>query len=173
MRTPEDLAVAFEAVESKLAADDDPAFWREALAVLAEEFVQRFQDELRGASWAMVVGACSHWQRPHQTRWTAAGGFAYPEGYKQWFPKLDWSVTLVYRNGRFEPKAKLPGKGFKLFQAALPSRTRRHNQAAVHARWHTSGKSVLFGFRKLNEKWKCVAASDEKSRGPVVVDEPD
>ena len=163
------LGIAFEAVEAKLAADDDRAFWQVALTVLAEEFVQRHSEESCSANWAMMVGKCSHWRRPHQTRWTAAGGFAYPEGYRQCFPKLDWFVILVYRDGQFLPTTQLPGKRVKVLNVAIPSRTARHKQAAVHARWPTVSKSVLFGFRKVNEKWKCVATSDEKSRGPVVM----
>ncbi len=167
MSDSKSLVVPFGAIEAKLASDDDPELWRVALAVLADEFEQRHDEESKMRNWAIVVGACSHWERPHQTRWTAAGEFAYPQGYKQYFPKLDWSVILVYRDGKLLPAAKLPGKKVSLFQVAIPSRTSRHKQAAIHARWSTSSKSVLFGFRNLNEKWKCVAVSDEKSRGPV------
>jgi len=167
MTVSEKLIVPFEAIEAKLTADDDPTFWQTALAVLAEEFVHRHAEESAKGNWAVVVGACSHWERPHQTRWTAAGGFAYPEGYQQYFPKLDWTVTMLYREGRLLPVTKLPGKRVGLFQIAMPSRTLRHKQAAVHTRWPTGSKSVLFGFRKLNGKWKCVAVSDEKVMGPV------
>jgi|SRR5579863_916805 len=162
------LIVPFEAIEAKLTADDDPAFWQTALAILADEFANRHDEESPAGNWAVVVGACSHWKRPHQIRWTAAGGFAYPEGYQQYFPKLDWSVTMIYREGQLIPVKKLREKKLRLFQIAIPSRTRRHKQAAVHTRWSTASKSVIFGFRKLDEKWKCVAVSDEKSRGPVL-----
>lgn len=168
MTTSHGVTIPFEVFEGKLTAHDDPDFWRIALFTFADEFVQRHEEESAKGDWAVVVGACSHWNRPHQTRWTAAGGFAYPEGYKQYFPKFDWSITLVYRDGQLVPVAKRPGKKVNLFQIAIPSRTMRHKQAAVHTRWSTAGKSVLFGFRKSDGKWKCVAASDEKSRGPVL-----
>ncbi len=51
------------------------------------------------ADW-IHLGACSHWLRPHQTRWGADGGFAYPAGYdqradgRQGLPQFDWSVYL-------------------------------------------------------------------------------
>ncbi len=168
MAASERATIPFEVFEGKLRAHDDPDFWRLALVIFADEFVQRHEEESPKGDWAVVVGASSHWNRPHQTRWTAAGGFAYPEGYKQYFPKFDWSITLVYRGGQLVPVAKLSGKKVNLFQIAIPSRTMRHKQTAVHTRWSTAGKSVLFGFRKLNGKWKCVAASDEKLRGPVL-----
>jgi len=167
MTISEKLIVPFETIEAKLTADDDRAFWQTALAVLADEFANRHDEESAKGDWAIVVGACSHWKRPHQTRWTAAGGFAYPEGYREYFPKLDWSMTMIYRGGQLIPVGKLTEKRVNLFQIAIPSRTLRHKQAAVHTRWSTGSKSVLFGFRKLNGKWKCVAVSDEKVRGPV------
>jgi len=167
MKNIEQLTIPFEAVEAKLAADDDRGFWRAALSVLTEEFVQRHAEESTNRDWAIVLGACSHWVRPHQTRWTAVGGFAYPGGYKESLPELDWSLILVFRDRQWIPVSKLPGKKLKLFRVALPSRTARHNQAAVHTHWSPGNETVLFGFRKLNQKWACVAASDEKYRGRI------
>ena len=157
----------FEVVEAKLSADDDRGFWQAALSVLTEEFVQRHVEESTNRDWAMVLGVCSHWVRPHQTRWTVAGGFAYPDGYRESLPELDWSLILVFRDRQWIPVSKLPRKKLKTLRVALPSRTARHNQAAVHTRWSPGNETVLFGFRKTNEKWDCVAASDEKSSGRI------
>jgi hypothetical protein len=53
----------------------------------------------------MELGACSRWLRPHQTRWTAAGGFAFPLGHGDGegfapgvsgLPGLDWRVILQF-----------------------------------------------------------------------------
>ena len=167
MNTFDKPIIPFEAVEAKLAADDDRDLWRAALCVLTDELVQRYGEESRTIACAMVLGACSHWVRPHQTRWTAAGGFAYPVGYREALPELDWSLILLFRDGQLIPVAKLPGKKSILFRVAIPSRTARHKQAAVHTRWSPGGETVFFGFRKVNEKWACVAASDEHSRGHV------
>ncbi len=168
MTASERIAIPFEVFEGRLTAHDDPDFWRLALTIFADEFVQRHQEESAKGDWALVVGACSHWMWPHKARWIAGGGFAYPVGFHQDFPRLDWTVILLYREGCLRPAKKLPGKRVRLFQIAIPSRTLRHKQAAVHTRWSTESKSVLFGFRKLDGKWKCVAVSDEKVRGPVL-----
>jgi hypothetical protein len=160
-------AILFETIEPKLVADDDPALWRVAIGVLADELAQRQAEESRGSVCAMVVGACSHWVRPHNSRWNAAGGFAYPDGYKDSVPELDWSVILVFRNQEWKAAKKLPGKNIKVFRVAIPARTARHKQAAIHTRWTPNGETVLYGFRKVADKWQCVAASDENSRGPV------
>lgn len=167
MKAIEKNPILFETVEPRLVADDDPALWRAVLFVLADELAQRQAEESRGAVWAMVVGACSHWMRPHQTRWTAAGGFAYPKGYKDSVPKLDWSVIFVFGNQEWKAAKKLPGKNITVFRAAIPARTARHKQAAIHTRWTPNGETVLYGFRKVSDKWQCVAASDEKSKGPI------
>src|SRR6202162_5881277 len=132
MKAAKQITVPFEAIDAKLTADDDRDFWQMALAVLTDEFVQRHEQESPQQDWAIVVGACSHWERPHQTRWTAGGGFAAPKGYKQHFPTLDWTVVLIYQNGELLPAAKLPGKRVKLFQIAIPSRTRRHLRSEEH-----------------------------------------
>jgi hypothetical protein len=51
------------------------------------------------------------------------------------------------------------------FSGRAASCTTRHNQAAVHTTWSPGNETVFFAFRKM--KWGCVAASDEKSRGHV------
>ncbi len=156
------VLIPFDFVEAHLTADDDPEFWQTALSVLADEFAILVSKPGTEKDWAMLVGACSHWRRPHQERWTVAGGFAWPSENRS-FPNLDWSMTLLYRDGELLPVPKLPGKGIRLFRVAMPSRTRRHKQAAVRACWGNTGESVLFGFRCMNAKWRCVAVSDLRS----------
>jgi hypothetical protein len=170
MKTIERPTVPFEVVDAKLAADDDRGFWRSALSVLTDEFAQRHLEGSATRDWTMVIGGCSHWVKPHQKRWTAAGGFAYPDGYREYLPEFDWSLILVFRDNQWMPLVKLPGKHPRIFGAALPTRTARHNQAAVHTRWFPGEETVLFGFRKINQRWKCVAASDEKTRGRIALD---
>ncbi len=167
MKAADDETILFDALEPKLAADDDRAFWRAALSVLGEEFAQRYAEESRRSVWSMVVGACSHWVRPHNSRWNAAGGFMYPDGYKDSVPELDWSVIFLFRNGEWKLAEKLPGKRIKTFRVAIPARTARHKHAAIHARWTPDGETILYGFRKISGKWKCVAASDERLRGGI------
>lgn len=166
MKDIENDAILFETLQPKLGADDDPELWRTALSVLADEVEQRQGEKSRDGILAMVVGACSHWVRPHNSRWNAAGGFVYPAGYDS-VPELDWSAIFLLRNRKWDSVKKLPGKRIKVFRVAIPARTGRHKQAAIHARWTPKGETVLYGFRKMSEKWKCVAASDEQSRGHI------
>jgi hypothetical protein len=157
----------FEIIAPKLVRDDDHELWQATLSVLADEFMQRCAEETQRGVCAMVVGACSHWVRPHQSRWSAAGGFAYPQGYKNSVPELDWSVIFVFRNREWSSVKKLSSKKTKVLRVAIPARTGRHKQAAVHSQWSLGGETILYGFRKVAEKWECVAASDEKLRGRI------
>jgi len=153
---------------------DDPRLWQRVLAVLDEEFIQRYREESkRREDWYLRIGACSHWIRPHQSRWTAAGGFAWPVGYKgaasmlsDGLPEFDWSVILRFdgewaRVGRFSRKRQI------VLRAAVPTRTMRHKQAAVHTMWSTSHRMTFYGFRNIEGIWICVAASDEDQHGRI------
>jgi hypothetical protein len=159
----------WSAVLSRLRGEDDPNFWEVALDVLFAD-----AGRLCGPSGGKVmaqVGACSHWLRPHQTRWTADGGFAWPTGYggvgfsRLGLPELDWSVTFTWDSATASWQAgeEAPQSDF-LFRAALPTRTARHLQAAVHTLW-ALGPPVgprrpllqFYGFRKKQGRWACTA----------------
>ena len=153
-------------LQEKLGADDDPQLWKEALRAAAED-----ASTLNGARLYAIVGCCSRWSRPHRNRWTAAGGFAAPlgygdgEGYVGALPNLDWSVILEFdpaQAGWVLPP-RPPTKGYNSVRLAIPSRTARHMQAAVHAVWspRTSEtkqkRTVFYGFRKSEAGWRLVA----------------
>lgn len=158
----------FKALEIILSADDDPSLWRAALSVVTDDFLQKYSPRSASKNWGMVVGACSHWLRPHQTRWTAAGGFASPDGYRSLAPEFDWSVALLFRQGVWVPVARLPRRRLRFLRVVIPSRTARRRQAAIYSRWQPGEGSVCYGFRKFGGEWRCVAASDEDRRGRVL-----
>lgn len=157
-------------VAERLCTDDDPELWAEILRAAAEDAaVLRTPSKLYA-----IVGSCSHWARPHQSRWTAAGGFALPEGYGDGegflhgLPNLDWSVTLQFNPEQpgWDCPIQAPTKRFSSVRLAIPSRTARHLQAAVHANWSRGTidtkhkRTVFYGFRKSESGWKLVARSE-------------
>jgi len=159
-------------IVEKLDADDDPNLWAEMLRVAAEDAAAL--GARGGSKWYAIVGRCSHWARPHQSRWTAAGGFSLPlgygdgEGYLGALPNLDWSVTVEFdanQPGWVVPLQR-PAKGFRSIRLSIPSRTARHAQAAVHAVWSRGTidtkqkRTVYYGFRKSEGGWKFVARSE-------------
>lgn len=155
-----------------LQSEDDPEFWNVAIATLLQDVEAELVTCPPRRSAYAQIGACSHWLRPHQTRWKAAGGFAWPTGYggsgfsRLGLPEFDWSILMLWK---VEQRIWLPVEKFQekrrfLFRAALPTRTKRHLQVAVHTVWlprktsQSDQKSTTFyGFRKLNEQWTCVA----------------
>jgi hypothetical protein len=173
MNAPQTSADLPARLEERLGRDDDPSLWQVILHASAEDASVLCAN--RGSSTLFaIVGSCSHWARPHQSRWTAAGGFALPQGYGDGegflggLPNLDWSITL-----EFDPTlpgwicpAKLPTKRFDSVRLAVPSRTARHRQAAVHAIWSSGTldanhkRTVFYGFRKSEQNWKLVARSE-------------
>ena len=160
-------------IEEKLGADDDPQLWREVLRAAAED-----ASVLRCSRLYAVVGCCSHWLRPHQSRWTAAGGFALPvgygdgEGFLKGLPNLDWSVILQFDRAQlgWVLPPRPPTKGFNSVRLAIPSRTARHRQAAVHAVWspRTSNtkqkRTAYYGFRKSGDGW-CLVVHYQRGEG--------
>src|SRR6476620_634631 len=95
--------ISIEDIEDQLGPEDDPAAWEAILAVISDEFIQEYRTTARGKKpWFLRIGTCSHWWRPHQARWTAAGGFAYAVGYKgpntggPGLPEFDWFLILAF-----------------------------------------------------------------------------
>ena len=165
------------ALKERLSAEDDPALWEEVLKLLAED-ASILKPVTNGSRLYAEVGVCSHWLRPHQTRWTAAGGFAWPVGYggvgfsRTGLPLFDWSVRLPFNPapiGWVIPE-KVPTKRFISVRVAVPSRTTRHRQAAVHTLWSPRTldakreRTVLYGFRNLNGVWELKACSRDGER---------
>jgi hypothetical protein len=150
------------ALEERLSAEDDPALWTQVLKTVAED--ASTLDNISSKLYA-EVGACSHWVRPHQTRWTAAGGFAFPIGYGDGegllgvagIPGFDWSIRLLFNPTLliWDAPPTPPTKRFRSVRVAVPSRTTRHQQGAVHTLWSPGTldarhkRTVFYGFRNV------------------------
>lgn len=173
MRDLLQLSVALpDAIKERLSAEDDPALWEQLLYVLAED-ASMIESIKNGSGFCIEVGRCSHWLRPHQTRWTDAGGFAWPAGYgdggygfsRTGLPGFDWSVILQFAwepIGWVSPE-KSRAKRINSVRVAVPSRTTRHLQAAVHTLWAAgtldarNKRAVFYGFRSLDGSWELKA----------------
>ena len=150
-------------VSDHLDQEDDPEFWQAALDHILTEVE-------RETHVFVEVGRCSHWLRPHQSKWTADGGFAWPSGYGSGgggfsysaLPQFDWSVVLEWTGTSWE-RVKRQSIRHSL-RVTIPSRTKRHLQAAVHTLWHTGRekKVVFHGFRKRKHGWTCTASTTIK-----------
>ena len=164
------------AIAEHLSEEDDAALWEQVLKTLAEDAAAL---EITGHSPLYAeAGRCSHWLRPHQTRWTAAGGFAYPIGYGDGegfapgvagLPGFDWSVRLQFvpASSAWDSLPTSPPKRSGSVRVSVPSRTTRHRQAAVHTLWSPGTldprhkRTVFYGFRNVNGVWELKARSRE------------
>lgn len=159
-----------------LTDDDDLHFWQACFAVLRADAESLIVERGTKHEIFMQIGACSHWLRPHQTRWSAEGGFAWPTGYegdarlsRQGLPELDWQVLIRWESETrsWSRVEKFTGKQKLVMRCALPTRTAQHPQAAVHTFWSLgtpdcfdSKLTRFYGFRKKDDEWRCVAAHD-------------
>jgi hypothetical protein len=173
-----------QAIKSHLSDDDDPKFWHVALDTLLTDIDLLKPEQCRKHEIFLQIGACSHYFRPNQARWTDGGGFAWPMGYIQKFqpgfgsqqgpigtglPELDWFVLVHLERPANKWQIVEPrflGKRKLVFRAALPTRTRQHPQGAIHTIWVPGSPKrpdqkleCFYGLRKVHEQWKCVATS--------------
>jgi hypothetical protein len=159
-----------------LTPEDDPLFWKVAVSVLMQDVNHIILVTESQRNFFIEIGPCSHWLRPHQTRWTADGGFAWPAGYEgrpfnyDRLPGFDWSVYLgwnpVAKHWQMMASSFLPKRSFVL-RAALPTRTARHNQAVVPSIWLNGSPAaprkkpaVFYGYRKIEGQWFLTAWSE-------------
>ena len=158
---------------ARLSSEDDLSAWETIASTVFSDAEALLLDLGTSIEVRTRLGRCSHWLRPHQTRWTADGGFAWPSGYwgqgysRFGIPEFDW-----FLEARWDAKAKswVPVKlrpksrGTLLFRVAVPSRTARHDQAAVHTIWrpgppqHRRNELLqVYGFRKQDGAWRATA----------------
>jgi hypothetical protein len=156
-------------IAEHLTGDDDPDLWDVTTTTLLAEAAAAAVDT-REEVYAQI-GCCHHWISPHHPiRWTADGGFAWPFGYDKtttgWsyraLPAFTWSESLRWTGDGWEPGRT--GRRCLVFRVAIPARTARHLQAAVHTIWTprspTDREKVvqLFGFRKREGLWSLTAS---------------
>lgn len=162
-------------ITEHLTDDDDPALWDVATTTLLAE-AAGVTGHTKQEVYAQV-GCCHHWISPHHPlRWAADGGFAWPFGYDQtttgWsyraLPELTWSVLLKWTGETWE--ADRISKRCLVFRIAIPARTARHMQAAIHTLWTprppTGREKVvqLFGYRKKEGVWSLTASETLQPR---------
>jgi len=164
-------------IEKYLKTDDDPNLWREVMDCLAQDIEVMLSERSYKGNIYLLIGVCNHWTRPHQTRWTANGGFAWPSGYggngswSRGLPEFDWSCGYRWSvtHSHWEPIQRQEGKRKLTVRVAIPARTKVHDQAAVHTMWEQGtpnepGKKMIrfYGYRKKDQKWSYKAHKDFK-----------
>ncbi len=162
-------------IVAHLTEDDDPDLWELVTSTLLSE-AEAWAIDARRDVYAQV-GCCHHWISPHHPiRWGAGGGFAWPFGYDKTTtdysyraaPALEWSEFFRWTGDAWEPGRT--GEKCLIFRIAIPARTARRVQAAVHTLWtphspRTKEKVIrLHGFRKRVEAWSRTVSETLRSR---------
>ena len=155
-----------------LDTNDDIDLWSAAVGQIIADAEFLCQNPTTTQTVFAKIGRCSHWLRPHQTRWTADGGFAWPSGYggsgysRSGLPEFDWSLMWQWNasDHKWEFKDKLSGKRRLQLRIAIPSRSTQHNQVAVHTLWSpgcpttpTQKLIQFYGFRFHDGAWRATA----------------
>jgi hypothetical protein len=97
------------------------------------------------------------------TRWTASGRVCLSG--RIGLPGFDWSVRLQFApdSASWEIPRVAPTKRVRSVRVAVPSRTGRHLQAAVHTLWPPrrldpkNQRTIFYGFRKVEGGWELKA----------------
>lgn len=154
--------------------DDDPGLWSAVVNTVYGDALALCRGVDSGDRVVTQIGRCSHWLRPHQSRWSADGGFAWPTGYdgagfsRAGLPEFDWSGFLSWSpaSQAWQPSTGEPKRGQLVFRVAVPSRSRRHRQAAIHSTWRPGAPprprtalTQFYGFRQRIGGWSCTAYS--------------
>jgi hypothetical protein len=163
----ESSAAMIESLKPHLTAHDDASLWKFVLQNVLLDADRVDISEKHRTKQFLKIGSCSHWFRPHQTRWTAAGGFAWPSGWHGisghsvgGLPELDWSVLFEKVAGIWKLVPKYSGKIRSEIRVSIPARTARHAQAAIHTLWSPGNQRVFYGLRKKVDVWKLAARSE-------------
>lgn len=165
-----------QAITPHLGEDDDPSLWIAAINCTFHDatFLARCSPD--SALVSASIGCCSHWLRPHQTRWTADGGFAWPSGYggygfsRRGLPEHDWTADFIWNSAEQLWESTMPGRQARHdfgFNVTVPARTARHRQAAIPVTWPNGSPALpqtslfqIYGFRNLSSGWQCTATNN-------------
>src|SRR5262245_16355314 len=125
--------------------EHDIDLWRVALTSIIGETQAFYAKEFKRQTILACIGSCSRWIRPHQSRYKAAGGFANPHGYGNAgggysfssMPEFDWCATWKQSPDRrsWSLSKGRPGRRPLVLRIAIPARSARHQQCAVHTIW--------------------------------------
>ena len=164
-----------DSISSNFSDTDDPNLWRSVLSIACSDISKEVAKAQSTRDLFLVIGPCSSWLRPHQTRWRVGDmEFAWPSGYggvgysRSGLPALDWCCCFQYGEGDRFSMVDIPHK-FKhrqiILRIAIPARTTERRKASINMFW-TPGtpsnfrRSVvrILALSRENTRWKLVGS---------------
>jgi len=158
----------------RLTSGDDPQIWKIAVETFLDDVEVKIQESSFRRPVYLVVGCCSSWLRPHQTRFSGGGGFAWPAGYggsrysRTGLPEFDWFESFLrHRRGEWgrSTPPRLRKRRQVIARLAVPARTARHSKASVHGllmespRKQEKSRSQLYFFRRSSKGWELITSN--------------
>ena len=169
------MSTIYDEIKSYLTDTDDPALWQGVLRIACNDVSTEVAESQTQRDVFLVVGPCSSWLRPHQTRWRVGDlEFAWPSGYggvgfsRTGLPALDWCCCFQYSGTGAYTMVEVPHR-FKnrqiLLRIAIPTQTAARRKAAINMYW-TPGtprnvrRSVVrfLAMSREDDQW-CLAGS--------------
>ena len=150
-------------------ADDDLALWLAVLLFVNGDISRRLSESESTRDLLLLVGSCSKWLRPHQTRFRIQDEhYAWPSGYsgvgfsRTGLPEFDWCCCFR-RDDSDYMRIDVPHKVAKrqhLVRVVIPTQTRKRTRASINVFW-TPGTPAdrrqplvqLLAFHKTGDQW--------------------
>ncbi len=150
--------------------DDDLQLWSAVLNVAIGDINRRFEASESTRDLYLLMGPCSKWLRPHQTRLLIHDReFAWPSGYggtsysRSGLPELDWCCCFKRNQDQTFDNIDVPYKitNRKLaVRIAVPARSLGRHRASVNLMWtHGTPENPrrpivrLLAFNKIDVNW--------------------
>ena len=175
-------------IEPYLTDTDDPSLWQAVLGIACNDISTEIFESQSKRDVFLVVGPCSSWLRPHQTRWRVDDlEFAWPSGYggvgysRTELPELDWCCCFQYSGTDGYTMVDVPHR-FKnrhiLLRIAIPTQTTDRRKASINMYWtpgtpRNARRSVVrfLALSRENTRWRLVGSlihSGELWRGELL-----
>ena len=124
---------------------DDANLWLCVLNIACKDMSSQVEKSQTKRDVFLVVGPCSSWLRPHQTRWHVGNEeFAWPSGYggsrhsRTGLPELDWCCCFQYSGNNkytFVPAPRQFKKRQIVLRVAIPTQTTARSKASINMLW--------------------------------------
>ena len=169
------MSVILDNIEPYLTDTDDPALWQAVLKIACNDISTEISKSQSKRDVFLVVGPCSSWLRPHQTRWRVDDlEFAWPSGYggvgysRTGLPELDWCCCFQYSGTDAYTMIDVPHQFKKrqiLLRIAIPTKTTDRSKASINMFWtpgtlRNARRSVVrfLAMSRENAQWNLVGS---------------
>ena len=140
---PENLMLSN--IKQHLCESDDANLWLSVLRIACKEISSEYEKSQTNRDIFLIIGPCSSWLRPHQTRWRVGKEeFAWPSGYgsshhsRTGLPEFDWCCCFQY-SGNDDYAYVCAPRQFKkrqiLLRVAIPTQTIDRRKASINMFW--------------------------------------